>query len=58
MAGKAKAYIYATAANGLTVRIPADRFESWKKAQDEIRAGTRQANPETAKLIASFLEKK
>lgn len=34
-----KSYIYDEAANGLTVRIPADRYEQWKKRQDEIRAG-------------------
>lgn len=34
-----RAYIYATAANGIEVRIPADRYEQWKAAQDLIRKG-------------------
>jgi hypothetical protein len=34
-----KKYIYSKAANGMTVRIPAEKYPAWKKAQDEIRAG-------------------
>lgn len=48
-----KQYIYATAANGITVRIPAEKYEAWKKAQDEIRAGRegrRFADGEAASL--------
>lgn len=33
-----KGYLYAEAANGLMVRVPEDRYEDWKKEQDEIRA--------------------
>ena len=51
-------FIYAKAANGLTVRIPLEKFERWKKAQDEIRAGKRKADPETVKRLASHLEKR
>ena len=43
MAGK---FIYATAANGMTVRIPEEQFEAWQKTQDEIRAGTYQETEE------------
>lgn len=43
---KEKIYIYTKAANGLMVRIPEDRYEEWKKRQDEIRAGKRSADPE------------
>ncbi|MBQ0038340.1 MAG: KTSC domain-containing protein [Clostridiales bacterium] len=31
------AFIYAKAANGMTVRIPSDKLEDWKKAQDALR---------------------
>ena len=31
-------YIYATAANGLEVRIPEAKYEKWKKYQDSIPA--------------------
>ena len=50
-----QSFIYATAANGLTVRIPADRYESWKKTQDEIRAGTYKDDPQTVKQLASLM---
>ena len=54
----AKQYIYATAANGLEVRIPADRYPAWKKAQDELRAGTRKAEAQTVKQLRSLMRKK
>ena len=58
MADKKKAYIYATAANGLEVRIPADRFDEWQKAQEEIKAGKRKASPQTVEQLRSLMEKK
>ena len=54
-----KAY-YMKAANGLVVRIPESRLESWKKAQDEIRAGKKAPEQSVKKLtsiISSELEK-
>lgn len=53
-----KTYIYATAANGLEVRIPADKYPQWKKAQDEIRAGKRKSNQQTAEQLRSLMGKK
>ncbi len=50
-------YIYAKAANGLTVRIPANKYQDWQKAQDEIRAGKRKANPEMVKSLRAMMEK-
>ena len=46
MADKKQEMVYATAANGMTVRIPADKLEQWQKVQDEMRAGTYQMSPE------------
>lgn len=54
----AKEYIYATAANGLEVRIPADRYPQWKQAQDEIRAGKRKPQQQTAEQLRSLMAKK
>ena len=54
-----KAYIYATAANEMTVRIPKDKYPQWKAAQDKIRAGEKiNADPETVKHLRSLMEKK
>ena len=54
----AKKYIYATAANGLEVRIPADRYPAWKKAQEDLKAGKRKASRQTGKQLRSLMEKK
>lgn len=51
-------YVYAEAANGLTVRIPTNKYEDWQKAQGEIRAGKRKANPEMVKSLRAMMEKK
>ena len=51
-------FIYATAANGLMVRIPAENFEQWQRAQDEIRAGKLQADPQMTEQLRSLMEKK
>lgn len=51
-------FIYATAANGLTVRIPAEQYGSWKAEQDKIRAGTSKADPRMVEQLRSFMEKK
>ena len=53
-----KKFICATAANGLTVRIPAERYPQWKKAQDEIRAGTRKTSVQTEKQLRSLMTRK
>lgn len=52
---KETTYIYAQAANGMEVRIPADKYESWKKAQDELRAGTRKPDQKTAERLRSLM---
>ena len=44
-------YIYTTAANGLTVRIPADWYPQWKEKQDEIRAGKSKAEAQTTERL-------
>lgn len=51
-------FIYATAANGLTVRIPAEQYGSWKAEQDKIRAGTSKADQQMVEQLRSFMEKK
>ena len=53
-----KKYIYAKAANGLTVRVPEDQFEAWEKRQEELRAGTRKPDPEMVKKLTELLEGK
>lgn len=53
-----QAYIYDKAFNGMTVRIPADKYEQWKQRQEEYRTGKRQpkADPEmVGKLRKLFL---
>lgn len=50
-------YIYAEAANGLMVRIPLDKYPAWQKAQEEIKAGKRKADPQTAQQLRSLMEK-
>ncbi len=55
MTEKPKKFIYDTAANGLTVRIPADRYEAWKAEQDKIRAGTSKADPRTVARLRSLM---
>lgn len=34
-----RAYVYATGANGLPVRIPADRLKEWSETQEKLRRG-------------------
>ncbi|MBR2478954.1 MAG: hypothetical protein IKB47_00935 [Clostridia bacterium] len=54
-----RAYIYATAANGMEVRIPTDRYEQWKAAQDRIRQGqTDNSTSDTAKCLAELMKGK
>ena len=50
-----KKYIYATAANGMTVRVPADRFEEWKQAQEKIRTGQPVDTKETQEQLLRLL---
>ena len=56
MAQKKQAYIYDTAYNGLTVRIPADKYEQWKARQEEYRSGKRQ--PKADQELAEKLRKR
>ena len=55
-AKKQTAYVYATAANGLEVRIPRDKYSQWKAAQDRIRAGEKVDVSQTAKRLASLMK--
>lgn len=48
---KNEAYFYLEAANGMMVRVPESKLESWQKAQDEIRNGTYKADPEEIQRI-------
>ena len=43
------------AANGMLVEVPADRLESWQKAQDEIRRGTYKPDEQLRDKIVSML---
>lgn len=53
-----KKHIYAQAANGLTVRIPAERYPKWKAAQEEIKSGRSKADLQTRKQLRSLMEKR
>lgn len=53
-----KQYIYATAANGLEVRIPADKYPQWRKAQEELKSGARKEEPQMVKRLASLMAKR
>ncbi|MCL1829780.1 MAG: hypothetical protein FWG32_09880 [Oscillospiraceae bacterium] len=53
-----KKFVYAKAANGMTVRIPEDCLEEWGKRQEELKAGTAQIDPETAERLRLLMEKK
>ena len=55
--GKEK-FVYATAANGVTVRIPASRYKNWKAEQDKIRAGTSKADPQMQGQLRSLMGKR
>ena len=48
-------FVYATAANGMTVRIPMSRYKSWKAEQDKIRAGTSKADPQMQERLRSLM---
>jgi len=37
---KEERVFYMTAANGMSVRVPESKLESWLKGQEEIRNGT------------------
>lgn len=56
MAEKKQEYVYDKAFNGLTVRIPADKYEAWKAEQEAYKSGKKkpQANPE---LVAALRRK-
>ena len=43
------------AANGMLVSVPADRLESWQRAQDEIRKGNYKPDEELKSRIMSIL---
>lgn len=51
-----KTYIYATAHNGLTVRVPMDKYPEWKKRQEEYKNGTRQPDPQVTEAILKQLK--
>ena len=51
-------FIYATAANGLEVRIPADKYPQWKAEQDKIRSGQSKEDQQMVKQLASLMAKK
>lgn len=51
-----KAYVYAEAANGLTVRIPLDKYDEWKEAQDRIRRGEKvEPDPEMVNRLKALM---
>ena len=56
MSKQQRKFVYATAANGLTVRIPADQYKNWKAEQDKIRAGTSKPNPQMLEQLRSRME--
>lgn len=58
MEQKRREFIYATAANGMTVRIPAENFERWQAAQDQIRAGMSQPDLQMQEQLRWHMEGK
>lgn len=54
---KEETYIYDTAANGMTARIPLSQYDNWRKAQDQIKNGTYVPDPkELAEKKAKLME--
>ena len=52
-----RTYVYAEAANGLTVRVPLDRYDEWKETQDRIRRGEKvEPDPEMVKRLTDFMK--
>lgn len=52
-----RSYIYATAANGINVRIPAEKYDEWKEEQDNIRRGKKvETDPETVERLAALMK--
>ena len=63
MAGQEKTYYYLEAANGMTVRVPEDKLESWQAAQDKIRADmqagkTPKPDPQMVERLLSLMGQK
>ena len=58
MAQKEETYIYATAANGIEVRIPASSYDSWAAEQEKIRQGKSQPDQKMLEQLRSILKKK
>ena len=50
-----KGHVYATGANGLTARVPADKMTAWQKAQEEIKSGRRKADPQIVEQLLSLM---
>lgn len=54
----AEAVFLMRAANGLQVRVPESKLESWQKAQDEIRAGKyRPSERQVAEMMSRAITK-
>lgn len=54
-----KKYVYVTAANGMEVRIPAEKYPAWKAEQNRIQRGdTPSIQPETREQLSSLMEGK
>jgi hypothetical protein len=51
-----KAYVYVTAANGMEVRIPKDKYPQWKAAQDKLKAGEKLPESQTRKQLVSLMK--
>ena len=46
------------AANGMLVRVPADKLGAWRKAQDEVRAGRFKPDQRLSQQIAAALKQR
>ncbi len=53
-----KQYVYAEAFNGMTVRVPVDKYEAWEKQQEAYRKGEKKADPKVVEEILSKLRGK
>ena len=50
-----KRYLYVKAANGMTARVPEEKLESWKEAQEKLRRGEKV--PEAEELRRKLEER-
>ncbi len=53
---KQRKFMYVKAANGLTVRIPAENYDRWKAEQDKLKAGEDEPDRKMLEQLRSLME--